>query len=101
MDTKPKPYTKPTPGPWRMIDRPSREGFCVNGPEYVICPDICAASLEQRRANAALIAAAPELLEALRDLANVVEAEALYYWTTKPSYIAARAAIAKAKGEQS
>lgn len=59
----------PTPGPWKVVARPSTEGFSVNGPEHVICPDVCATSLEQRRDNALLIAAAPELLAAIRDIA--------------------------------
>lgn len=62
-----------TPGPWRLVDRPSREGFSVNGPEYVICPDVCAINLEQRQANAQLITAAPELLAALKALVPFME----------------------------
>lgn len=46
------------------------------------------------RANARLIAAAPELLEALRDLAESVRAAGI----TGPYLDAADAAIAKAKG---
>lgn len=54
----------------------------------------------EREANARLIAAAPELLEALTELADLVDAirEGEYRpdsFTTQP----ARAAIAKAKGE--
>lgn len=49
---------------------------------------------DERRANARLIAAAPDLLEALEELLNALPSA-----TTHPAIKAARAAIARATGE--
>lgn len=51
---------------------------------------------EQLKANARLIAAAPELLEALKELADLYDTDE--GCRSLPEYIAARAAIAKAIG---
>jgi hypothetical protein len=72
-----------TPGPWR------REGDHIVGQRYVCelsdwaivaagssYPEINAALTAERDANAALIAAAPELLEALRRVLAIAECEA-------------------------
>jgi len=53
----------------------------------------------QTKANAALIAAAPELLEALKNLTRRIERDNLHT-THGVSLAAARAAIAKATGQQ-
>ncbi len=92
-----------TPGPWRIDDMslPARKFVRIE-------PEICQINQKQRRdkyyglkqldeetrANANLIAAAPELLEALKNLVNDFDKSV---WTTEPMLIAARAAIAKAE----
>jgi hypothetical protein len=95
-------HTRHTPGPWIAV------GFWVEHPSDKR-PDICNCdprSMDQEGrsdaeilANARLIAAAPDLLEALRG--------ALEHWPVpssickdRPAWEAARAAIAKATGEQ-
>jgi hypothetical protein len=89
--------TKHTPGPW-MVDRPGtlfhiRTMDEING--TVATCDPCDFATQEQLANARLIAAAPELLEALREL---VESVAI----SDPGVYdldAARAAIAKATGQ--
>lgn len=90
--------TKHTPGPWAFDDdRVITSPHTHNDLDDDVCEvyggndDIA----EVRRANARLIAAAPELLEALKELmvaADRVSAEPVT-WLGK-----ARAAIAKAEG---
>ena len=92
---------KHTPGEWFT----HREGFstvyveCRIGggliQEVAACGPTAAGS-EQQEANARLIAAAPELLEALQDCVTALHD--LDY--TAPELGPARAAIAKALGEQ-
>lgn len=95
--------SKHTPGPWRAM------GVMVEHPNGSVA-DICSCNLadfgqhnymrsyEEMCADARLIAAAPELLEALRALdmlfSPVVSDSTQAYWIDK-----ARAAIAKATGE--
>lgn len=90
--------TKHTPGPWTMkqVEIDLGEGHTCNGVE-AIQPDICemlsARPIGEVTANARLIVAAPELLEAL---------ERMYEENGAPSPEAinqALAAIRKAKGE--
>jgi hypothetical protein len=90
-----------TPGPWKEdawvgtdpYDDPDGPFVEVGNvrwsPNKVDVP----AAIEQT-ANARLIAAAPELLEACEGLLNALPSA-----TTHPAIKAARAAIAKAKGE--
>jgi hypothetical protein len=70
-----------TPGPWRVTDeinrvsggeviRPSR-GDGVDSPVAFVCDFNGYDRDEERQANARLIAAAPELLEALKLLLNL------------------------------
>ncbi len=94
--------TKHTPGPWRT----KREGFSTVYVEARIdgglIQEVAAcgpteAGLEQQEANARLIAAAPELLEALRGIMKLDEdlcSEGAIEALDKAS-----AAIAKATGE--
>lgn len=93
---------KHTPGPWFA------EGtavFTKQGAYYVAETEIERKSFTKRggeaRANAALIAAAPEMLEALEKMLRLVEIE--YEGTHFPDVASkiddARKAIAKAKGE--
>ena len=79
-----------TAGPWRVIGpagkaNPNMGFWSVEGETHV------ASDLTQD--DAALIAAAPDLLEALRDIIGDNE-----FGCTRPAYLKARAAIAKAGG---
>ena len=89
---------KHTPGPWVV-----RESSCGSvGTDSILTalafgddPD-CKAD-DRMVANARLIAAAPELLEALKAICDEQDANEGY--ATPATYDAARAAIAKATGE--
>jgi len=84
--------TQHTPGPWRIGDA----GFTVFGPpKSGALPETIAPV--KNRANARLIAAAPELLEALEALLNRDLAPPLE--KIGAVYVNARAAIAKARGQ--
>lgn len=89
--------SKHTPGPWvkkgiHWTGKNNEIVFVSNGPAFGSESDF-----ESAKANARLIAAAPELLEALEDLCECI------LETRGPSATlalkSARAAIAKAKGE--
>lgn len=63
---------KHTPGPWRVIERPEST-IWIQGPpdengyrEVCTLPDYMLLKRETTKANASLIASAPELLEALK-----------------------------------
>lgn len=101
--------TKHTPGPWEKAD--GTDGITRgvrgwHGPEMVNVINwngISRATSVTGQANARLIVAAPDLLEALQELCEIVEdaieqksAKDLDSFTLQP----ARAAIAKATGEQ-
>lgn len=92
-----------TPGPWEV-----GSGGADGNPNFIYCDDILGSavasvpgtytviSLEQRAANARLIAAAPELLEACQQaLYDVVEIKSIG-GIEAPSEAKLRAAIAKA-----
>jgi hypothetical protein len=92
-----------TPGPW-VASPAIRSGFTIDAK----CDPwmIVTTSDEEGRygsieteANARLIAAAPDLLEALQALANMAESFPSELHKDHPDVIAARAAIAKATGE--
>ena len=98
-----------TPGPWVVVGRLTKyvEARLVGGliQEVAACGPTMADEGygQQQEANARLIAAAPDLLEALQELCEIVEdaieqksAKDLDSFTLQP----ARAAIAKATGEQ-
>jgi len=95
--------TKHTPGPWAVRPQPFREGF-----KFAVCgEDFWPAAIFSdgrnnagtAEANACLIAAAPELLYALRGLVNCHTGAC---WQTAEErrrwFLAADAAIAKAEG---
>lgn len=97
-----------TPGPWRIGDA----GRSVFGPKDGNPAPVTVAALppvsprvgaETRRANARLIAAAPELLAALEDLLKICisRGESLGLDNGGPVLDFARATIAKARGEVS
>lgn len=88
--------TKHTPGPWRVKDNGSMEGPHVYGPvhpidggDYAPLAGYKGGALSE--ADARLIAAAPELLEACRQAAFAIP-------TTHGAFETVRAAIAKAEG---
>lgn len=87
---------KGTPGPWRAVDkRPYSDGFSIfSGNQYVAFVGD-SDGVTDYLSNANLIAAAPELLEALQDVVD-------YHFgktATAPAYLKAKAAIAKALGQ--
>jgi hypothetical protein len=92
--------TKHTPGPWRIGDAgmtvfgPKVEGKLADIVAQLFRPKTTAES-QIRKANARLIAAAPDLLEACRAGLSVCEAESAN-WQAE----IIRAAIAKATGEE-
>ena len=88
-----------TPGPWRAVpNAPGISDTVIDSGRMVVADVISRKSTDELRANARLIAAAPDLLEALRALVDLQEAneasetKALDFWDH------ARAAIAKATG---
>ena len=108
---------KHTPGPWVVGASDFLEQWvCIDAPsgdrdlDYKLwegiamaygCEESPGKGLKKAKANAYLIAAAPELLEALEMI--VSEADSYTARTGKPIYNwldQARAAIAKAKGEE-
>ena len=103
---------KPTPGPWEA--KPTGpwdgwDGWSVEDATGAVVCDAHGSQLDGRReANARLIAAAPELLEAAKLVLEWYEAEDNHSGTDfyqrmqmcRDSEDAIRAAIAKATGEQ-
>lgn len=101
---------KGTPGPWRVGDKDGIFTSVVHDSEGIgMCPHVLAkvttrySSSEQAIANANLIAAAPELLEALQEMVAIVKKHT-YPQPDKPSTPYARAEwaesiINKALGE--
>jgi hypothetical protein len=88
--------TKHTPGPWTFEVGENGDDFNLNGPEYRIIGgcECCGSpwmSGKRYMADARLIAAAPDLLEALQGVLRVADRK-----TTE--FDAARAAIAKSIG---
>ena len=87
-----KSNSQPTPGPWKVV---TTHGDCsVEGPygEEIIWQDGFSSTPTIGRANAHLIAAAPELLAALEALVEDQRDASL------PVLVQARAAIKKAHG---
>ena len=82
--------TQHTPGPWVIRKNDAYEEYWVQLEHYTVGP----ASIVFSKADADLIAAAPELLEALEDAAASLEDSGKYEAAGM-----ARAAIAKATGE--
>ena len=95
--------SKHTPGPWAVVGNRTKyvEARLISGliQEVAACGPTAADKGygPQQEANARLIAAAPDLLEALIELADC-GAEA--WGEDRPCVKWARAAIAKATGEQ-
>ncbi|MFY3127598.1 hypothetical protein ACOTGA_23390 [Achromobacter xylosoxidans] len=106
--------TTHTPGPWTLETVRTVSGFCHKvGPFparreggdprhaclYSDYPSESNPADQELLANARLIAAAPELLEALEWALRAMEARNPL-WAEGERFVAARATIAKAKGEQ-
>lgn len=98
--------TKHTPGPWEFEERHS-SGFpllCLYAADNKN-PFHGARSDAEKNANTRLIAAAPELLEALRDTASMLQSACIVITDKESRQMAletvaeAFAAIAKATGE--
>ncbi len=89
--------SKHTPGPWRFNCHPHDGNYM-----RITCSNDLSEGDNLRgycgEANARLIAAAPDLLDALIGIAALYDSDE--GCRTLPQYIAARAAIAKATGEQ-
>ncbi len=84
--------SKHTPGPWLEVSVASSRYIVTD--ECNICEMFSPRTREERDANQRLIAAAPDLLEALQGImAGVAGCQ------KNSEYEAARAAIAKATGE--
>lgn len=96
--------TKHTPGPWEFTDN-ALVGPKIDDKPIWLRPVILRSEVGVSDANARLIAAAPELLEALRgmmdaymDLCDENEPNYRSYEFRQSKWEAARAAIAKATG---
>ena len=96
-----------TPGPWRATSRnienvanwASRIPFAIElevGHSVAPIADVC--DQPAAEANARLIAAAPELLAALKDVLRIAQAASVGVPGNSPRLDRARAAIAKAEG---
>lgn len=92
---------KPTPGPWLLDDEGTtvyvkrcgwRPAICTTQGENAIS---ALGDLDQRRANARLIAAAPDLLAALQTLERAITNNEPF---SRAEHEQARAALAKARG---
>ena len=97
--------TMHTEGPWSAAETRHNYDTVIRGPkgEPIALALIAGYTKQEGTANAALLAAAPDLLEALQELCEIVEdaieqksAKDLDSFTLQP----ARAAIARATGEQ-
>lgn len=93
--------SKHTPGPWKASTQPQPNGCPIIGARGLMVAMLAHSvnepdQKETALANAALIAAAPQLLAALRGMVDSYEREG--HRSKNPALIAARAAIAKAEG---
>lgn len=93
--------TKYTPGPWRrIVFRNKREGFKIVAGERQCAEQVAEVTeiymdKSRRNANAKLIAAAPELLEACEQLLTRINPASKDTWDLK-AIIVAKFAIKKA-----
>ncbi len=91
-----------TPGPWKVAGDDINGQAIVRGEhvEVATCWHHCLGSLEiKMRANARLIAAAPDLLEACQTLSTLLDTDDWIYQVDR-AVKQAQAAIAKARGTQ-
>lgn len=86
-----------TPGPWECTNEGS-----AHLPGYVVCKEDIEIACAWTKSDALLIAAAPDLLEALKDLATWWEnwmPDEAHEQGGRDSLESARAAIAKSEGK--
>ena len=88
-------HTQHTPGPWRVLEPDQVRG---QEGEFVANCECHRGRLATDRANARLIAAAPDLLEALGWMVETFNAKEIDPMAAFATIEKARAAIAKAKG---
>ena len=94
-----------TPGPWKVLDTQTPCIKEVYGPSFRIscvmwANDLSEADFAKRNADLALIAAAPELLEALEELLAMCERQTDFNDDGDGNTLSrSKAAIAKARGE--
>ena len=88
---------KHTPGPWKIGTPPPNGEQTVGTDQGLMVAVATTGAGVQTKANASLIAAAPDLLEALKGLMALSD----HRVDLRDAAKAARAAIAKATGEQS
>jgi len=91
--------SKHTPGPWYVgcEDEDTGEIEVISGVRPYVCLVLPGAIDEVTPANARLIAAAPELLEALTEIVTAADGDG--WKKLDATFAGARAAIAKATGE--
>lgn len=108
-----KGYPTPTPGPWRVSDFERRAGGVtrhVMGADDFAVAYLDGRSAEEHEANARLIAAAPEMLAALKEqheaidilLAMLIQRDQTFMPSRSvvwPKLLQGRAAIEKAEGK--
>lgn len=90
--------TKHTPGPWMVeMDEPFELGICAGKMLITSIPmdDCCPDLHEVDRANARLIASAPDMLEALKIADHALEVAG--FQDVQPIRATVRAAIARAE----
>lgn len=93
--------TKHTPGPWQA--NKWAPGYSISAPDsqYTVCN---LSDCNNAEANARLIAAAPDMLEACQQIINDSDMDAIHgagRSVTHDAIDKVRAAIAKARGEKS
>lgn len=94
--------TKHTPGPWEAeVRTPIGITYVWQGGTENAIAKVYAGVIEDAEANARLIAAAPELLDALQSLLARVSSDIIANQCWHEEQRAARAAIAKATGNTS
>jgi hypothetical protein len=99
-----------TPGPWFVFDGAHLDNgpgaFCIgDAPESAMANILCSRHQwpekeHEMRANARLIAAAPELLQALQAIVALDDGDSPDLWHFDAEFKAGIEAIAKATGEQ-
>jgi hypothetical protein len=89
-----------TPGPWRISDGVSSHVYLIDGRIDGQSSAVAEIVFAHARnpADARLIAAAPDLLAALRDVLRIATAASIGVSGNQPRLDRARAAIAKAEG---
>lgn len=95
-DTIDTSYVQHTPGPWEAVGSLVRTRLTAGEREGLLVADCYRGSYwtpETREANTRLIAAAPDLLAALRDCVRSMEQVGVWH---EPAISAARAALERA-----